>query len=82
MKVSLKALDVPLIPGASQAFTLQLLTQALTLAMVVRTSLALQLQLLRESLEFSLKLQVRVLPPELFDPLFRGRPQTSDRMGG
>jgi hypothetical protein len=36
-------LDVPLIPGASQAFTLQLLTQALAFAMIVRTSLALQL---------------------------------------
>jgi hypothetical protein len=71
MKVSLKALDVPLIPGASQAFMLQLLTQALTCAMVVRTSLALQPQLLREALEFSLKLQVRVLPHELFDPLLR-----------
>jgi hypothetical protein len=73
-KVSIRALDDPLIPGASQAFTLQLLTQALTFATVVRTSLALQLQLLRESflreaLEFSLKLQARVLPHELFDPI-------------
>jgi hypothetical protein len=49
-------LDVPLIPGASQAFTLHLLIQALTFAMVVRTSLALQ---------------VRVLAHELFDPLLR-----------
>jgi hypothetical protein len=39
--------------------------------MVVRTSLALQPLLLREALEFSLKLQVRVLPHELFDPLLR-----------
>ena len=61
----MKALDVPLILGASQAFALQLLTQALAFAMIVRTSLALQLQLLREALEFSLKLQVRVLPHEL-----------------
>jgi hypothetical protein len=67
-------LDVPLIPGASQAFTLQLLTQALAFAMVVCTSLALQLQFLREALEFSLKLQVRVLPHELFDPLLRLQP--------
>jgi hypothetical protein len=46
-KVSLKVMDVPLIPGASQPFTLQLLTQALAFAMVVRTSLALQRRLLR-----------------------------------
>jgi hypothetical protein len=44
------ALDVALIPGASQVFTLQLLTQALAFAMAVRTSLALQPQLLREGL--------------------------------
>jgi hypothetical protein len=55
-------LDVLLIPGAGQAFTRQLLTQALTFAMTVRTSLALQFQLLREALEFSLELQGRVLP--------------------
>jgi hypothetical protein len=61
LKISLKAFDVPLIPAASQAFTLQLLTQALAFAMVVRTSLALQPLLLREALEFSLKLQLRVL---------------------
>ncbi len=42
--------------------------------MVVRTSLTLQLHLLREALEFSLELQVRVLPYEsLFDPLLRLR---------
>jgi hypothetical protein len=64
-------LDVPLIPEASQAFTIQLLTQALTFTLVVRTSLALQLQLFREALEFSLKLQVRVLPHELFHSLLR-----------
>jgi hypothetical protein len=74
LKVSFKALDVPLIPGASQAFPLQLLTQALVVAIIVRTSLALQLQCLREALEFSLKLQVRVLPHELFDPLLRLQP--------
>jgi hypothetical protein len=34
-----KALDVPLIPGAGQAFTLQLRTQALAFAMLGRTSL-------------------------------------------
>jgi hypothetical protein len=62
LEVSLKALDVPLIPGASQVFTLQLLTQALAFAMLVRTSLTLQLRLLREALEFSLKLQGQVLP--------------------
>ena len=39
----MKALDVPLILGAGQAFALQLLTQALAFAMIVRTSLALQL---------------------------------------
>jgi hypothetical protein len=61
-EVSLEALDVPLIPGASQAFTLRFLTQALTFAMVVRTSLALQLELLCEALEFPLELQVWVLP--------------------
>src|SRR5215203_1912410 len=61
-EVSLEALDVPLIPGASQAFPLQFLTQALTFAMVVRTSLALQLELLSEALEFPLELKVRVLP--------------------
>jgi hypothetical protein len=54
-------------PNVSQAFTLQLLTQALTFAMVVCTSLALQLQLPFEALEFSPKLQVRVFPHELFD---------------
>jgi len=70
LKVSLKALNDPLIPGARHAFTLQLLTQALAFAMVVRTSLALQLQLLREALEFSLQLQV--LPPELFETLSFG----------
>src|SRR5215207_3261505 len=57
LKVSLKALNDPLIPGARHAFTLQLLTQALASAMVVRTSLALQLQL---------------LPPELFETLSFG----------
>jgi hypothetical protein len=57
-----KALDVPLIPGAGQAFTLQLRTQALAFAMLGRTSLTLQPLLLREALEFSLKLQGQVLP--------------------
>ena len=61
-------------PNGSQAFTLQLLTQALTLAMVVHTSLALQFRLLREALDFSLKLQVRVLPHELFASLLRIQP--------
>ncbi len=67
-------MDVPLIPGASQAFTLQLLIQALKFAMIVRTSLALQLHLLREALEFSRELKVGVLPHELFDPLLRLQP--------
>ena len=62
MKVSLKAFDVPLIPGASQAFTLQLLTQALALVVVVRTSLTLQLQFFGEALKFPLELLVGVLP--------------------
>jgi hypothetical protein len=51
-----EALDVPLIPGASQRFTLQLRTQALAFAMLARTSLTLQPLLLREPLEFLLKL--------------------------
>jgi hypothetical protein len=38
-KVSVKALDVPLIPGASQAFTLQLRTQALAFALLAQTFL-------------------------------------------
>jgi hypothetical protein len=52
-----EALDVPLIPGASQMFTLQLLIEALAFAVLVRTSLTLQPLLLREALECSLQLQ-------------------------
>ena len=72
--VSLKSSNVLLIPRASKAFMLQLLSQALSLAMVVHTSRALQLEVLRKALEFSLKLQVRMLPHKLFDPPLRLQP--------
>src|SRR5215211_6646009 len=47
---------------------------ALDVPLIPEASQAFTLQLLREALEFSLKLQVRVLPHELFDPPLRLQP--------
>jgi hypothetical protein len=68
-KVSLKALDVLMISEASQAFALQLFTSRRSWSWSARDVRAIIANASAWALEFSLKLQVRVLPHELIDPL-------------